>query len=201
MDPELLSFDDLPADARALIEAAEQEEVGLRAHAEGQIEEIRARADRAVAEIQGRLDEGVRAGRQRLFRELRPLQEKYAKEGKLDEALAIRERLRGLRGTLVQAQPDPGNLNGVADQTVGSVRLFDVTGSTDGVVWGSDVYTSDSALAAAAVHAGALHEGERGLVRVTFVDARNVAFTGSDRNGVWSQPYGPWPVGFRVERA
>src|SRR5258708_1424537 len=123
MDPELLSFDDLPADARALLSAADNDETGLRAHAEEQIDQIRARADRAVAEIQGKLDEEVRVRRQRLYRELKPLQDKYARDGKLDEALAIRERLRGLRGSLLQAQADPGNLAGFQNPAVGSSRL------------------------------------------------------------------------------
>jgi hypothetical protein len=201
MDPELLSLDDLPADARALLDAADQDETALRAHAEEQIDQIRARADRAVADLQGKVDEDVRARRQRLYRELKPLQDKYAKDGKLDEALAIRERLRGLRGKLLQAQADPGNLTAFQNEAVGSSRLFDVTGSADGIVWGTDVYTGDSRLAAVAVHAGVLYDGERGLVRVTFVDTLNVAFIGSERNGVWSQSYGPWPVGYRVERA
>jgi hypothetical protein len=201
MDPELLSLDDLPADARALLDDADHDEIALRAHAEEQIEDIRARADRAVADIQGKVDEDVRARRQRLFRELKPLQDKYAREGKLDEALAIRERLRGLRGSLLQAQADPGSLATFQNEPLGSTRLFDVTGTTVGIAWGTDVYTSDSTLAAVAVHTGALNDGERGLVRVTFVDTLNVAFVGSERNGVWSQSYGPWPVGYRVERA
>src|SRR5262249_41329437 len=201
MDPELLSLDDLPADARALLDAAEQDEIALRAHAEEQIDQIRARAERAVADLQGKADEDGRARRRRGYPEVKPLQDKYARDGKLDEALAIRERLRGLRGSLLQAQADPGNLNAFQNEQIGSSRLFDVTGSTDGAVWGTDVYTSDSTLAAVAVHAGVLYDGERGLVRVTFVDTLNVAFVGSERNGIWSQSYGPWPVGYGVGRA
>jgi hypothetical protein len=200
MDPELLAFDDLPADARALLASAEQEEIQLRASAEGRIDEIRARADRAVAEIQGKVEEEVRTRQERLFRELKPLQDKYAREGKLDEALAIRERLRSLRGSLLSAQADPGNLAGV-NHTLGSSLLFDVTGTTDGMVWGTDVYTGDSTIGAVAVHAGVLNPGERGLVRITFVETLNVAFVASERHGVYSQSYGSWPVGYRIERA
>ena len=29
----------------------------------------------------------------------------------------------------------------------------------------------------------------------------NVNFTGTERNGVWSESFGPWPVGYRIERA
>jgi hypothetical protein len=201
VDPELTTLDDLPKEARELLDQAEKEEVALRSAAEKRIDEIRAKGDRDVAEIQGKLDDDLRGVRQKLFRELKPMQEKYAKKGKLDEALAIRERVRGLRGSLLQAVADPGNVANLPNPAVGSSRLFDVTGATEGVVWGTDVYTSDSTLAAVCVHAGVLYAGERGLVRVTFVDTLNVAFTGSERNGVVSQSYGAWPVAYRVERA
>jgi hypothetical protein len=83
----------------------------------------------------------------------------------------------------------------------GRALLFEVTGRTDGMLWGTDVYTADSDLGTAAVHAGALGDGERGVVRVTVVDGANVDFEGSDRHGVWSESFGEYPVGFRVARA
>jgi len=201
MDPDLLSLDDLPAEARSLIDAAEHDEIAIRDRAERQIDEIRARADRAAADIQSRADDEVRARNQALLAALKPLQERYLREGKLDEALAIRDRIRGLKANLLRAQPDPGSLGGVDAPAPGTSMLFDVTGSEDGIVWGTDVYTNDSTLSAAAVHAGVLQPGQRGVVRVTFVDTLNVAFTGSERHGIWSESYGPWPVGYRVERA
>jgi hypothetical protein len=201
MDPDLLSLDDLPAEARDLLDTAGREEIALRDRAERQMDEIRARADHAVAEIQSRLDDEVRSRQQALLAALKPLQDRCAREGKLDEALAIRERVRGLKANLLHAQPDPGSLAGLDHVQPGTSLLFDVVGSTDGIVWGSDVYTSDSTLASTAVHAGVLRPGERGVVRVTFVDTLNVAFTGSERNGIWSESYGPWPYGYRIARA
>jgi len=62
------------------------------------------------------------------------------------------------------------------------------------------VYTNDSDLAAAAVHAGVLRDGERGLITIT-VMAGNESYSASSRNGVSSQSYGPWGGGFRVARA
>jgi hypothetical protein len=200
MDPDLL-LDDLPAEARTLLDEAEREMQELRDQAERQTDEVRARADRAVAEINARADDEVRLRRRELLNRLKPLQDSYAKKGKLDEALAIRDRIRGLKASLLQAQPDPGTLSTLPPQPPGTQVLFDVIGSNGGVVWGSDVYTHDSDLATAAVHAGVLLDGERGIVRVTYTDTLNVAFTGSARNGVWSEDFGPWPVGFRVDRA
>jgi hypothetical protein len=90
-----------------------------------------------------------------------------------------------------EALPDPGNLTSVQQQ-VGKRFVFRVTGAAGGGVWGTDVYTSDSELAAAAVHAGVLRPGQAGLVRVKIV-ASPGAFAGSTRNGITSAPYtGPW---------
>ncbi|MFO0846863.1 MAG: LCCL domain-containing protein, partial [Gemmataceae bacterium] len=198
MDPELLTLDELPREAREAIDASDREIADLRRQAELQAAEIRARADQAAAEVEDRAEAQVRQRQLALFHTLRPIQDRLARDGRLDEALAVRERVRSLRASLLQAQPDPGNLSHLPEPRVGASLLFEVAGSTDGVVWGSDVYTSDSALAAVAVHAGVLADGERGVVRVTFVDALNVEFVGSERNGVWSQDYGPWPIGFRI---
>jgi hypothetical protein len=200
MDPDLM-LDDLPAEARTMIRESDRELIELRAAAEQQTDEIRARADRAIADVNARTAEQIRLRQRNLLDRLKPLQDSYAKKGKLDEALAIRDRIRALKSELLQAQQDPGTLAGLPEQPTGTQVLFNLVGSSDGMVWGSDVYTHDSDLAAAAVHAGALQAGERGIVRVTYVDTLNVAFTGSQRNGVWSEPFGPWPAGFRIERA
>jgi beta-lactamase regulating signal transducer with metallopeptidase domain len=97
--------------------------------------------------------------------------------------------------------PDPGNLTNYA-QSVGQSFYFRVTGSTSGPIWGTDVYTHDSALAAAAVHAGVLQPGESGVVKVTMLPALP-QYHGSTNNGVTS---GQWDndgsyVSYQVERA
>jgi len=91
------------------------------------------------------------------------------------------------------ALPDPGSLTGYANQ-VGTKLAFSVTGRLDGSVWGTNVYTLDSALATAAVHAGALKPGQTGLVRVQIVASPPV-FTGSMLNGVTSANWGVFPGG------
>jgi hypothetical protein len=97
--------------------------------------------------------------------------------------------------------PDPGNLTNYA-QSVGQSFYFRVTGNTSGPIWGTDVYTHDSSLAAAAVHAGVLQEGESGVVKVTMLPALP-QYHGSTNNGVTS---GQWDndgsyVSYQVERA
>ena len=91
------------------------------------------------------------------------------------------------------AQPDPGSLTAYANQA-GTKLAFSVTGRLDGSVWGTNVYTLDSALATAAVHAGILKPGQTGLVRVQIVASPPV-FTGSALNGVNSGNWGMFPGG------
>jgi hypothetical protein len=98
----------------------------------------------------------------------------------------------------INAAPDPGNLQGFQGQ-IGKSFWFKVTGALNGQVWGTKVYTSDSRLAAAAVHAGLLKAGQTGLIRVKIV-APPPTYEGSTRNGVVSAPYGAWPGAYRFIR-
>ena len=74
---------------------------------------------------------------------------------------------------------------------------FEVIGKTEGSVWGSEVFTADSHLAAAAVHSGVLKVGQRGAVRVRIIGGQQ-SYAGSKKNGVESLAYGPWKVSFTV---
>ncbi len=193
----------LPAPERAIAE--------IRERADQQITDIRDEADRDCTEIRDQADAAVARAEQTATRELAPLvrelvdslrsmQERYARDGKLDEALAIRARVRQLRGDLLGVRPDPGNLTEFTTSDIGRSVLFDVVGRPDGSVWGTDAYTTDSRLAAAAIHAGVLREGERGLVRVTFLDGDGIPYEGSPRYGVQSYDYANYPLAYRIER-
>jgi beta-lactamase regulating signal transducer with metallopeptidase domain len=95
---------------------------------------------------------------------------------------------------------DPGTLANYPP--VGQSVYFRITGGSDGSIWGTDVYTNESALATAAVHAGALRAGEAGIVKVTMLPALP-QYHGSTNNGVTSQPWendGSY-VSYQVERA
>src|SRR5262249_50856717 len=100
-------------------------------------------------------------------------------------------------GQTVQA--DPGTLVGYRNQ-VGKVFYFDVRGNTTGTVYGTDVYTDDSDLATAAVHAGVLRDGERGTVKVTILAGQD-RYPASGRHGVMSNPWGAWVGSYTVEAA
>jgi UDP-N-acetylglucosamine enolpyruvyl transferase len=77
------------------------------------------------------------------------------------------------------------------------VYYFRVTGDTNGPLWGTDVYTGDSALAVAAVHAGLVAPGATAILRVT-VEQPLRQYQGSTRNGVASHDFGPFGTAYRI---
>lgn len=94
------------------------------------------------------------------------------------------------------ALPDPGDLSGFRGQH-GAVLSFEVTGDETGRVWGDGIYTDDSRLAAAAVHAGMVQQGETGVVSVEILPGQDT-YAAAERNGVASGSYGNWPGSFRI---
>jgi hypothetical protein len=94
-------------------------------------------------------------------------------------------------------QRDPGTLARFT-KDIGKTFLFEVTGSTTGTVWGSGVYTTDSTLATAAVHAGVLRNGQKAVVKVSILEGKD-AYPGTTKNGVTSQKWRKWLASFRVE--
>jgi hypothetical protein len=95
-------------------------------------------------------------------------------------------------------EPVPQTAAPLSNQ-VGKFYYFEITGTTDGFVWGTDVYTVDSPIATAAVHAGVLRDGEKGFVKVTILRGRP-SYEGSTRYDVTTQPYGPFHASYTVER-
>jgi hypothetical protein len=82
---------------------------------------------------------------------------------------------------------------------IGKTFTFRVTGVAAGALWGTDIYTTDSTLGLAAVHAGLLTVGQTGVIKVTVVQSPQ-QFVGSTRNGVTSQPYQMFPAAYRVHK-
>ncbi len=117
----------------------------------------------------------------------------FEKQNKLS-----RDEIRALLDQGFLAADAPARIQDLCD-TPGTTYYFRVTGAVDGSLWGTDVYTGDSALASAAVHAGAVKAGETALVRVTVVDPL-AKYQGSVRNGVTSHDYGRYGTAYRVDR-
>jgi len=98
---------------------------------------------------------------------------------------------------VANASPAPTNLMTHQNQ-FGKEAVFTVTGAQPGAqgtgLWGTDTYTLDSSLSAAAVHSGLLQPGQTGVVRVRIV-ASPPQFVGSQRHGFGSSGYATYPAG------
>ncbi len=82
---------------------------------------------------------------------------------------------------------NPGHL-GDFGGFVGQTLALQVTGSTDGTVWGTGIYTIDSDLATAAVHAGLVRPGETAIVLAEILPGQE-SYAGSENFGVSSRDF------------
>jgi len=94
--------------------------------------------------------------------------------------------------------PRTGDMKSFRDMT-GKIFSLTLKGSRGGKIWGSDIYTYDSDLATAAVHAGALDVGETGTILITMLPGQE-SYSGSTRNGISSKDYTSWHASYRIER-
>jgi hypothetical protein len=94
--------------------------------------------------------------------------------------------------------PDPGTM--LAFRGLNS-RVFHFLVTGDGAsrhtIWGTDNYTDDSRLSAAAVHAGVLKAGEKGVIEVTILPGQS-SYRGSTRNGVTSHGFGAFDGSYYI---
>ena len=108
---------------------------------------------------------------------------------------------RQLRTLLEQgflAADAPATMQGLCD-AVGASYYFRVIGQIDGSLWGTDVYTGDSMIGAAAVHAGLIKPLEVAVLKVTVVTPP-AQFAGSVRHGVTSHDFGRYGSAYRLAR-
>ena len=111
------------------------------------------------------------------------------------EKLPRRELRRVLERNLV-ATDAPTNMRGLCE-TIGATYYFRITGITEGQLWGTDIYSGNSTLGAAAVHAGLLNPGQTDFLKVTVVPPPD-RFPGTLRNGVTSTEYGRYQYAWRL---
>jgi len=107
-----------------------------------------------------------------------------------------RAEIRKLLDQGLLAADAPANMVNLCDP-VGATYYFRVTGDAAGSVWGTDVYTGDSSIAAAAVHAGLVKAGETAVVKIA-VEKPLQQYQGSVRNGVTSRDYGTYGAAYRL---
>ena len=102
---------------------------------------------------------------------------------------------RNLSKSVLPLLPDPGRLSRFRNQ-IGKSFRFHVTGTNRNSIWGTKYYTLDSPLSAA-VHAGVVKVGEKGVVTVK-IHPTQKSFKGTTRNGVRSYPYGAYPGSYEI---
>lgn len=141
-----------------------------------------------TAKITGRIEETVLKANTLQFGEVAL---------RLEHVFRMRSPSEGPDPLALVIQPAPISLIHLQNN-LGKTYAFRLTGTIAGSVWGSDVYTTDSTLGMAAVHAGVLKNGETGVVLVTIV-AGQPAYTGSTRNGVTTSAWPAYPSSFRVK--
>jgi hypothetical protein len=107
-----------------------------------------------------------------------------------------RRQLRTLLDRNSVASDAPPNMHGLCEK-VGAVYYFRITGAAEGQLWGTDIYSGDSLLGAAAVHMGLLKPGQSGVFRVTVVTPPE-EFPGTERNGVTSTQYGKYQYAWQM---
>lgn len=115
----------------------------------------------------------------------------FDRRGKLS-----RRQLRDLLDRNYVATDAPATMHGLCEK-VGVIYYFRVTGVTEGQLWGTDIYSGDSTIGAAAVHQGLLKPGETRLLRVAVVDPPD-SFPGTTRNGVTSTEYGRYQYAWQL---
>src|SRR5262249_6918957 len=99
--------------------------------------------------------------------------------------------------TTSQEPPPEGSV--AKRDSVGQSYSCPAVGDVKGNVWSTDIYTDDSDVATAAVHAGVLKNGESGRVKVTILPGQQ-RYEGSTRNGVTSGSWDGWDGSFKVEK-
>ena len=153
--------------------------------------------------IEAKVRKEAMARFEKSLKQLQDLQDAYMKAAKKDDAAAVAGLIKHLKQEIVvlaldvKVVEDPGTLVAYRGKT-DEVFYIKVIGTTDGEVWGSGVYTDDSKLSTAAVHAGLVKAGETGVVKVTIL-AGQASYTGTTENEVTTAEYGEWEGSFKVE--
>src|SRR5262245_19719561 len=181
--------EDLPPDAKRLIEENDKTSEEILKKAEEQLKKAQEEKQKA--------DEEVVKRKEKLIATLEELGKRLEKEGKTNQAKVVLEEVEVLKtGRIGGAMPDPGSPGQLRGQN-GKSFVFEVTGANGGG-WGTDVDTDDTSIASAAVHAGLLQVGQKGAIKVTILPGQQ-AYQGSTRNGVTMGNWGPYGGSYKVE--
>lgn len=82
-----------------------------------------------------------------------------------------------------------------SEEEIGGILYFRITGATNGRIWGTDIYTYDSPIGVAAVHAGFIKPDQSGIAAARVLPGQK-EYHGSTQNGVTSVSYGNYNVSY-----
>lgn len=112
------------------------------------------------------------------------------RSGELEAELAEKKRLEQLNRFISIPNNTPHMVNYRGQ--FGKIFSINITGNTNGnAVWGSDIYTDDSDIRRAAVHSGAIQNGETKTVYIEMLSNQS-SYASTTRNGITTYPYGAW---------
>jgi hypothetical protein len=83
-----------------------------------------------------------------------------------------------------------------SESDIGKIYKMTITGNTGGTIWGTNIYTNDSYIPKAAVHAGVITAGQTKEVYIKIVEGLN-DYPGTTQNGVTSDVWGAWGLSYQ----
>ena len=98
--------------------------------------------------------------------------------------------------TGIQLAAGTSDMQQFSEADIGKIYRITITGTVGGAIWGTDIYTSDSYIPCAAVHAGFITNGQTKEVYIKVVQGLN-EYIGSTRNGVSTSGYGGWGLSYQ----
>jgi hypothetical protein len=79
---------------------------------------------------------------------------------------------------------------------IGNIYKMTITGNVGGTIWGTNIYTNDSYIPKAAVHAGVITAGQTKEVYIKIVEGLN-DYPATTQNGVTSDAWGAWGLSYQ----
>ncbi len=88
------------------------------------------------------------------------------------------------------------DMTAYSETDIGKIYKMTITGNTGGTIWGTNIYTNDSYIPKAAVHAGVITAGQTKDVYIKIVEGLN-DYPGTTQNGVTSDVWGAWGLSYQ----
>jgi len=88
------------------------------------------------------------------------------------------------------------DMTAYSETDIGKIYKMTITGNAGGTIWGTNIYTNDSYIPKAAVHAGVVTAGQTKEVYIKIVEGLN-DYPASTQNGVTSDAWGAWGLSYQ----